>query len=281
MKKISKFSPPLLLIAISVLMTMNACIKGSGDVVQEMLTVEPFTGVSLRSSYDVVVTLGAQQAVLAEGHQNIIDRIITRVNSDGVLELDLEKGNYREFDLIVYVTVPIATYFSILGSGDMTITTGESLTFDDLQLLVSGSGNMSGVGEFKVNNITAAEISGSGNMNFNFNSSQLDAVLAGSGNMIFDVLANEINADISGSGNVNCTGYSATQQLTISGSGNYKGFFVESQNTTVDLSGSGNVECKVNTQLNATIGGSGNIYYKGSPVVNSTITGTGEIIDAN
>ena len=281
MKTIFKSSILLLTVVSAILLTMNACIKGKGDVVQELLTVDSFTGVKLKGSFDVEVVLGGQQSVTAEGNQNIIDRIIARVNSDGVLELELEKGNYKEFQLKIYVSVPVATYFAITGSGDMSIVEDENLTFDDLQLFISGSGNMSGIGEFRVSNTSFAEITGSGNMNFNLNSSLLDVTNSGSGNMIFDIIANEIDADITGSGNLNCTGFAPTQILNVSGSGNYKGFFVESQNTTVDLSGSGNAECKVNTQLNATLSGSGSVYYKGSPVINATITASGEVIDAN
>jgi hypothetical protein len=262
--------------------TLNSCVKGKGDIVQQSFeSVEPFTGLELKDLFNVEVTLGGQQEVLAVGNQNIIDRLILNVDSDGVLNMELERGNYRDIQLTLYITVPYADYFKLAGSGNMTVFNNEAVTLDSLLLESTGSGMITGIGAFRVTDNAKADLTGSGNINFDLESGQLEVRSSGSGQMNLDFITNEVNATISGSGNLNFSGFCPTQHIMSTASGTYKGFNVDAQNTNVELSGSGSAEVKTSNQLNATISGSGSVFYKGTPIVNENITGSGAVVNAN
>lgn len=274
----------LILSTVTLLFLFSSCgrfIEGDGPIVQESLQVPAFTGVELAGGFNVIVTLGDVQSVVAEGHQNIIDRLRTDITSDGSLKLALEHGHYRHYDLTIYITVPYADKFCISGSGDMTVYQAENLILDNLRLRVSGSGNLKGVGTFLVNDESNAKISGSGNINFVIESNEMDAEITGSGDMYFGLITNQVAAEITGSGEIEVVGAAPSQEIKITGSGDYKAFNFPTQNTTARITGSGDVECMVDTQLDATITGSGSVFYKGQPIVNVNISGSGSVKHVN
>jgi len=237
-------------------------IEGNGPIVQETLQVPAFTGVILAGGFDVIVTLGDVQSVVAEGQQNIIDRLQTSIMNDGSLKLDLENGRYRHYDLIIYVTVPEADKFRISGAGDMTIYQSIQTIMDDLDIEITGAGNMNGVGPFLVNDRTKARITGSGNMNFVIDTDLIDV-------------------DITGAGNISLDGATAHQDIRILDSGDYSAYNFLSQSTFVRITGSGDVQCSVDTELEATITGSGSVFYKGNPTVDVNISGSGSVKHVN
>lgn len=256
-------------------------IEGDGPIVQESIQVPAFTGVILAGGFDVIVTLGDVQSVVAEGHQNIIDRLQTNITSDGSLKLDLENGRYRHYDLVIYVTVPEADKFRISGAGDMTIYQDTQTVMNDLDIEITGAGNMKGVGPFLVNNRTKARITGAGNMNFVIDTDLMDVNITGSGDMYFDLFANRMDAEITGAGDISLDGAAAHQDIRILGSGDYNAYNFLTQSTFVRITGSGDVECSVDTELEATITGSGSVFYKGSPTVDVNISGSGSVKHVN
>jgi hypothetical protein len=281
MHQLSKFKTAYLLL-FSVAILFNSCIKGKGDIVEQLLTVsEDFTGVKAMGKFNVVVFLGQSKTVIAKGNQNIINKLITNVNNDGILELKLEPGNYLDFDLTVYISIPTASYFGTSSEGDLTLVQYEGLQLDSLNIVMSGDGNIKGLGEFLINGLTKIKNSGNGDLTLDFNCGQLSADHSGDGDLNLDYEAGESNMKLSGSGNYNLTGFSPTQYITNSGSGDYRAFYVNSSITDATLTNVGNIECRVSSQLNAVLSGSGNILYKGNPIVNSTITGTGSVRDSN
>lgn len=282
MQHLSTFKIVFLLLFASSFLLLNSCIKGKGSIVEQQISIQDnFTGVKSLGPFDVVVVLGTAQSVIAKGQQNIINRLIATVNSNDQLELELEQGNYRDFELTVFVTVPASKYFGLTGTGDMTVIQSEGLLLDSLELFNSGGGNIKGLGDFLIDGEVSVKNSGSGDINLNFTCGQLTADISGSGDLNFDFEAGEINSQLSGSGNYNLSGFSPTQNITHSGSGTYRSFYVNSSIVTLNNSGSGDAECRVSSQFNVNISGSGDVYYKGNPQINSSITGTGSLIDSN
>jgi hypothetical protein len=266
----------------STILLLNSCIKGKGGIVeQQIIVADDFTGVKAMGKFNVVVFLGQSKTVIAKGNQNIINRLKTNVNNDGILELELEPGNYLDFDLTVYISIPIATYFGTTSEGDLTLVQSEGLQLDSLNIVMSGNGNIKGLGDFLINGLTRIKNAGAGDLTMNFTCGQLNAEHSGEGDLNLDYESGESTMKLSGSGNYNLTGFSPTQYITHSGTGDYRAFYVYSSITNATLSNSGNIECRVSSQLNATLSGSGDILYKGSPVVTSNITGTGSVRDAN
>jgi hypothetical protein len=283
MKKSIIFKSTLLLMLFAgTIFILNSCIKGKGGIVEQQITVtDDFTGVKAMSEFNVVVVLGSAKTVIAKGNQNIIDRLITNVNNDGILELELEPGNYREFELTVYISIPFATYLGTSSEGDLTVVQSEGLQLDSLNIVMSGNGNIKGLGDFLINGLTKIKNTGSGDLTMNFTCGQLSAEHSGEGDLNLDYEAGESTMKLSGAGNFNLTGFSPTQHITHSGTGDYRAFYVYSSLTDANLSNSGNIECRVSSQLNATLSGSGDILYKGSPAITSNVTGSGSIRNAN
>jgi hypothetical protein len=271
-----------LMLFASTILLLNSCIKGKGGIIeQQIIVADDFTGVKAMGEFNVVVFLGQSKTVIAKGNQNIINRLKTNVNNDGILELELEPGNYLDFDLTVYISIPTATYFGTTSEGDLTLVQSEGLQLDSLNIVMSGNGNIKGLGDFLINGLTRIKNTGAGDLTMNFTSGQLNAEHSGEGDLNLDYESGESTMKLSGSGNYNLTGFSPTQYITHSGTGDYRAFYVYSSITNATLSNSGNIECRVSSQLNATLSGSGDILYKGSPVVTSNITGTGSVRDAN
>lgn len=162
--------------------------------------------------------------------------MITEVQHE-TLNIYLEKGNYRNIDLTVYVTYVELEAIKTGGSGN--IKSLSDLIAADLEIVMSGSGDA------YFQNLTADNLqvtmSGSGNINVAGGSvGKLIVKQSGSGNFNGDDLHTE-KADINKSGSGNVT-LAVNQSLSVrsSGSGNvkYKG---NPEQNDVRISGSGRV----------------------------------------
>mgnify|MGYP000939271252 CR=1 FL=1 len=233
------------------------CIEGEGDVVTEELDLSNFNSIESNGSFDVVIEYGETQKVVAVGHQNIINRLKTYVSSN-TWEIELERGNYCNFDLTIYITIPYLKSAEINGSGNIEI------------------------GRFVTDESTNLQIDGSGNITFDtIVAQQIDLEINGSGSINGFVDCAELNASIDASGNIKTKGWADNQTIKIYGSGSYKGINTESINTNVKISASGDAYVNVSDNLTIRIDGSGNVYYVGQPRMNITINGSGRVIDQN
>ena len=243
-----------LVAVLSIAFTACGQIKGEGPIVKKTLTVKDFEGVSLKGSFDVVVAQGAKE-VIAEGHGNIIERLETDVK-DGVLQLELEKGNYRDFELVVFVTTDQLEKLKVAGSGDMKVDGFKGLS--ELDVSVAGSGNLKGKGLMEIAGDCEISVAGSGDVNLELNCSELEGSIAGSGTINVEGRAKEV-------------------EVSIAGSGDFEGSGLESKKAEVSISGSGDVQIGVEDELEVSIAGSGDVLYHGSPNVESKVMGSGDV----
>jgi len=217
-------------------------ITGNGDVKKETREVSGFTGVALSGSMNVRLSYGSSNSITVEGDENILPYIETRVE-DGVLQVKTKNrtGFKTKNKVIVYVSLTKLTALRVSGSGDIT-----------------------GDGDFSNDGKTDIAVSGSGNINVGINS------------------FNETRIAISGSGNVTLKGKSTNNiDATISGSGNIDCSDVACNDVFAHVSGSGNIKVYANKSIDAKVSGSGNIYYKGSATnLNIKSSGSGKIIKA-
>ncbi len=234
------------------------CISGKGEIVSSTLTVGNFTELEASGAFDIVVSQGDIQIVELTGHQNIIDKVKTSLVNDH-LEIDLERGCYNDYELTIYVTVPDINEIKLNGSGDIIIEEFDEL--DQLDLIITGSGNIYGDYNFPINNLLF--------------------YISGSGNIDFATSALNITSEIEGSGNVILSGTTITHEAIITGSGSFRTFNLITDNTSINIVGSGDCEVYVNNTLDIDISGSGNIYYKGHPNLNINISGTGNVYNNN
>lgn len=236
-----------LLFALLPLITFNSysqwqTITGNGNVKKEAREISGFTGVSLSGNMNVQLAYGTSNTITIEGDENLLPYIETKVEDGNLLVKSKDKVGLKSRNkLMVYVSLTKLT-----------------------ALRVSGSGNISGTGDFTNDAKTNISVSGSGDINVGMNS------------------FNETKIAVSGSGNVTLKGKSTNNiDATISGSGNIDCSDVVCNDVFAHVSGSGNIKVFANKSIDARVSGSGNIYYKGSASnINLKSSGSGKIIKA-
>jgi len=233
-------------------------IRGEGEIVSQQYDYTDFDEIELEGCFDVVVNQGDAYVVEVVGHENIIDFMDISKSGDK-LKLDLQRGNFQDFDLTVYVTLPNVEKIDLSGAGTITL---EGFVADDtIELSVSGSG------EIRSTDVVVAE--------------KLTFDISGSGAVDFDADCKRLETEISGSGDVSLRGYADRQDIEISGSGAFDCFDLISLDTDVTISGAGDCSVNVSESLDVTISGLGNVEYIGSPAISTSISGLGRVINRN
>ena len=192
-----------------------------------------FTQVENNGSWDIYIQKGSKDEVRLESGSFDLSKVITEVER-GKLKIKLEKGNWRNVDLKVYVTVRELESVGNGGSGDMTLES--DFGANNFSIGLSGSGSittqkinadklnvgMSGSGKVYIAGGQADKVhigqSGSGDLDaLNLVADIVDIGKSGSGNTSIGV--NEsLTVGSSGSGNIYYRGNPEKQSIGISGS---------------------------------------------------------------
>lgn len=188
--------------------------------------VDQFNGVNLGMPANIYLTQGNTSSVVIEASDETLEHIETTVKN-GVLTIKQDDDwkwwkNWNSRNVKIYITNP---------------------TFETVS--VSGSGNVQGENTLQSKSMYIG-ISGSGKVNLDIKTIDLDSKISGSGNMDLGGTARNINLQISGSGNLDAEN-------------------LASENCQVRISGSGNCRVQVDNSLESRVSGSGNVYYKGNP----------------
>ncbi|MGB1206233.1 MAG: head GIN domain-containing protein [Chitinophagales bacterium] len=254
----------LFFLAIAIIsIAMVSCTKqivGEGPIITQTLDIDDFSKLTLDSSFDVYIEQGSEQTVVAEGHENIINKLNVAV-SNNTLTAELSEGSYTNIQLKLFITTPLLSEIKNDGSGDIEIA---SMNVDNLLIDLQGSGNVVINNEMGIAQQLQLESDGSGNIKIEaLNTNDLVAKLKGSGDVkIENGLVNELD-------------------LLVDGSGDAKLFGLETANCMVTSDGSGDTEINVTDNLDIQIMGSGDVSYMGNPTINITDDGSGDLIDAN
>lgn len=235
------------IVVAAALLLASACNAnfGSGTPVQTsgvsgQRTFDPgaFDRVELAGPFNVVVSVGGQPSVRAEGDTGLLERLDVRVEG-GRLLVGLERGYSWNGDgdrVTVHVTTPSLAGADIAGSGDMRIGPVQTQRFAGG---IAGSGNM--VLERVQAEEVAFDIAGSGDIEAAGAARRASISIAGSGDVHIGALQAEgAEVSIAGSGNaeVNATGTAAVE---IVGSGNVT--VSGGARCQVSKMGSGEVRC--------------------------------------
>ncbi|WPP51374.1 head GIN domain-containing protein [Catalinimonas niigatensis] len=193
---------------------------------EETRSLASFTVLETGGSWDVILEKGDKEEVRLEGSNIDLDKVITEVKNNE-LHIYLEKGNYNNIRLKVYVTYQNLEEIHKSGSGNLI--NKSDLSASDFELHLSGSGNAD------LRNIDAenllVNLSGSGNLSMTGGRAQKLAI------------------EQSGSGNVNAMGLQIDDcAVNKSGSGNVE--ISVSQSLEVVSSGSGNIKYKGSPSIN-------------------------------
>lgn len=199
---------------------------GYSAFAQNMQTRTPgsFTQIENNGSWDVEITKGSKDEVRLESSGFDLSKVITEVDGDK-LKIRLERGNYKNVNIKVYVTVRELESVGNGGSGDMLINS--DFGADEFSIGLSGSGS-----------ITTQKI----------NAGKLNVGMSGSGKVILEGgQADYANIGQSGSGDFDGLNFTAESvKIGKSGSGTTSISVIES--LTVGASGSGNVYYRGNPE---------------------------------
>jgi hypothetical protein len=240
--KILKKMKRLIVVLFAFVFMFNACdkvfskVKGEGPVVSENRSVKDFKGIELGASGDVYFKQAPEFKVVVETQKNIAEILETAVEGD-VLKIKFKNRltSVSTDKLIIRVEAPSFDKIELTGSGNMTAE--NALTGSNIDVLLSGSGNIS----------------------------------------IKEATFTKVGAKISGSGNVEMGGTAESGKMDLTGSGNINADKLKTKTVKAAILGSGDVDCYAETDLDASITGSGNIRYAGTPSVKMSVTGSGNV----
>lgn len=205
---------------------------------QRNFPVGPFQAVALEGSHDVVVTVGGEPAVRAEGDAEALDRLDIRVEGD-TLHVGQKRGSWiggHRGRVTVYVTTPTLSKAALEGSGDLRI---DRVQADDFEARLAGSGDI------EIGTMQAARakfsIAGSGDIQASGTSEEAQIDIAGSGDVDLDGLTTRrARVSVAGSGNISLQASEAVEgSLMGSGDLNVRG----SARCAVSKMGSGDIRC--------------------------------------
>ena len=193
----------------------GAAVPGSGANGQRSFTVGNFQRIDLAGPYNVIVRVGEQPSVRAEGDESALQHLQIRVEGDR-LRIDVEPGSWTfNGQATVYVTAPTLIAAALAGSGNMQVGPFRSAEFE---ASVAGSGNL--VMERLEGEGARFDIAGSGNVRAAgaVRQARLDVVGSGNGNLA-DLQTQDARISVAGSGDarIHATGRAA---VSAAGSGN-------------------------------------------------------------
>jgi hypothetical protein len=209
----------------------------SGAQASRDFQVGAFDRINLTGASDVVVTVGGQPSVRAEGDAASIERLEIAVVG-GELRIGMREGNWSgtHRGVTVRVTVPSLQAAALAGAGDMRIDRVEGQRF---AASIGGAGDLD-VARLRVGNASFT-LTGAGNIRAVGGAQQASATLRGTGNLDLDGFeATDATVALSGTGSVELRA-TGTAQVQLSGVGNVE--IEGSARCTVAKSGLGHVRC--------------------------------------
>ena len=172
---------------------------GEGSVVTRTLELDEFTGIDVLGTDNVFIKYGTEQSVEVEGHANIIDRIKTNV-INGIWDIELEEGSYRNYELTYYLTLPVLEKVYNTGTGDVVIT--EFPAQESIYIRIMGTGSF--LGYPMELNTCKVDMTGTGNVEVSVKD-ELDVNIEGTGHLYYKGNP-EVDANITGTGTVSRSG---------------------------------------------------------------------------
>jgi len=111
------------------------CLKTSGSIIQQEVTVSPFTKINVGHRVQLIVEQGVEQQVILETGKNLLGNITIEVMEDRLVITDKNNCNlFRDFGISkVFVTSPNIS--EIRNSSGLTIESRGVLRYPNLTLL--------------------------------------------------------------------------------------------------------------------------------------------------
>jgi len=200
-----------------------------------------FTGVKLAGAHNVIVESGPF-SVTATGDDKRLDKLEIEVRGNSLhVSSKNEKWNWNDMkgreSVVIRVSLPALSRLALAGSGNLDVGSFDDIS--ELEVHLSGSGNLTVKGGLNVNGNIDIHLAGSGDIDLKGEAKSADISLAGSG----DISARDMHVDIA----------------------------------EVSIAGSGDVSIHCSTELDVNIAGSGDVDYYGSPSLKQSVRGSGDV----
>lgn len=231
----------LLLISLSISFAYsqkNKTIKGNEKTTTITRTTAAYEGLEVSGSFDVKLISGKEGNIIIKGDENLLEFIITEVK-DGRLSVYFDKNKTIRYNYnsSIEVTIPIEEINQLSFSGSGNLKNNDLIKTENLNVEISGSGNVSYNAETKNLKITK---SGSGNLVGKGTTNNLDLKSEGSGNVnLYDLKSENAVVSQTGSGNIKVNCSVNFDALTI-GSGNIQ-YYGNPKKTATKVEGSGSI----------------------------------------
>lgn len=217
---------------------LAGCGGGQAQQARRDFQVGGFDRINLAGSPDVVVAVGGQPSVRAEGDADAVERLEIAV-VDGQLRIGMRPGGgswggHRR--VTVHVTVPALQAASIQGSGDIAIDRVDGARF---------AGEIGGSGDLAVASLRVGEarfaVRGSGGISAAGAAPRATLSVAGSGGLALERFeAGDATISLAGSGDIVLRA-TRTAAIELNGSGDVA--INGPARCTITKSGSGDVRC--------------------------------------
>lgn len=231
------------------------CIEGNGDIVSKTISVDEFTNIQVKGTFEVTIDTGQVSSVSIEIDNNLLGLIVTHVTGNTLYIETRDNACIQPSQTIRFlVTTPVINEIAQYGSGKIFC---DGLETDDLALYQEGTGEIEC---------------------YNAISDKSTLTVEGSGSIINTLETVDLSSLIEGSGLIDLTGTTVYSSMEVLGSGFINALLMNSDTSSVYISGSGSVDVDVNDFLDVTIISSGIVRYTGDPIVQSYISGTGQVI---
>ncbi len=189
-----------------------SAVRGSGEVLEEERSLEPFRAVSVSGDLDVDIVVGKRQKVLLRFDDNLLDLIQTEVVDD-VLEIrpSADIGFYDTTATDVQIEVPALIAYSASGDTRSELLGVRTASFE---LDLDGASEVAVEGE-----VNKLSIGASGDSEIHTrNLKALDVELAASGDSDLTIFASRsVRGSVSGAGSVTVYGDPADTDILESG----------------------------------------------------------------
>ncbi|HYD12757.1 MAG TPA: head GIN domain-containing protein [Allosphingosinicella sp.] len=224
----------------------NASGQGSGSAAStgtatsRDFQVGAFDKINLTGAANVLVAVGGQPSVRAEGDAALIERLEIAVVG-GELRIGMREGSWsgNRGGVTVRVTVPSLQAASLAGAGDMNI---DRIQGDRFTAAIGGAGDLD-IAQLRVASASFT-VSGAGSMRAAGGAQQAEATLRGVGNLNLNGFeARDATVALSGTGSVELRA-TGTAQVRLSGVGSVA--IQGGARCTVQRSGLGHVSCDGN-----------------------------------
>jgi len=209
---------------------------GNGMITREVRDIEAFEKLDINGPFEVRLVSGKAGSVTIEGDKNLMPFITTEV-SGNTLAISPQTGKLfkSSHGNKIIIKVPFASINEIKFKGSGSVTGKKAIT-NDIKIMLDGSGNID-----------------------------------------LDVASGNVEAVLSGSGNMALNGNTDMFTCSVYGSGILKAQCLRSASVNVTVNGSGNADVHSNKEIVGRINGSGNIAYTGQPAQKDLKrTGSGE-----